>query len=293
MEAKKTNGLIHAFFIFCSAAAILPLLLVIAVSFTDEDSIFQYGYSFLPHVVSLNAYKYIFIDPQIILRAYFVTIVATVVGTLGCMIITSTLAYPLSRKSMPYRKFFTMFVVITILFNGGLVPWYMLFKTYLGFSDNIWALIVPGLLMNGFYVLIMRTFFANTIPVELLEAANIDGAGEFRIFVQIVVPLSKPVYATIGLFATLAYWNDWWNSMIFQIKPENFSMQYVLQNILLNLQYMSQNSRSANASAYFATIPSETTRMAMAILATGPIVFAYPFFQKYFIKGLTIGAVKG
>jgi putative aldouronate transport system permease protein len=165
-------------------------------------------------------------------------------------------------------------------------------KNYLHFNDNIWALIVPGLMLNGFNVLIMRTFFANTIPSELLEAANIDGAGEFRIFVQIVIPLSKPVYATIGLFATLAYWNDWYNSMIFQVKQDNFSMQYVLQRILINIQYLSQ-SRSNNAGASLAALPQETSRMAMAIIAIGPIIFAYPFFQKYFIKGLTIGAIKG
>lgn len=293
MKGQRTNPFIHALFIFCSAAAILPLLLVLSVSFTSEDSIIKYGYSFIPHAFSLHAYQYIINDPHVILRAYGVTLFVTIVGTLLCLIITSTLAYPLSRRSMPYRNFFAMFVVLTILFNGGLVPWYILFKTYLGFNDNIWALIIPGLLLNGFNVLVMRTFFANTIPAELIEAANIDGAGELRIFVQIIIPLSKPVYATIGLFATLAYWNDWWNSMIFQISPDNFSMQYVLQRILLNIQYLAQNTRSTNASTSFAALPAETSRMAMAILATGPIIFAYPFFQNYFVKGLTIGAVKG
>lgn len=293
MEINKTHWLIHAIFIFCSAAAILPLLLVIAISFSSEDSILQYGYSFIPHEFSINAFKYVFSDPHLIVRAYSNTIFATVFGTLTCLVITSALAYPLSRKSLPYRKFFSIFVVLTILFNGGLVPWYILFKNYLHLSDNIWALIIPGLLLNGFNVLIMRTFFANTIPSELLEAAYMDGAGEFRIFVQIVVPLSKPVYATIGLFATLAYWNDWFNSMIFQIKSDNFGMQYVLQKILLNIQYLSQNNRSSYATQAMATLPAETSRMAMALIAMGPIVFAYPFFQKYFVKGLTIGAVKG
>jgi putative aldouronate transport system permease protein len=293
MESKKTHWLIHALFIFCSAAAILPILLVVAVSFSSENSINKYGYSLIPHEFSTFAFKYIFTDPHVILRAYSVTVFVTIVGTLACLIITSALAYPLSRKSLPHRKFLTFFVVLTILFNGGLVPWYILFKTYLHFNDNIWALIVPGLMLNGFNVLIMRTFFANTIPAELIEAANMDGAGELRIFVQIVIPLSKPVYATIGLFATLAYWNDWFNSMVFQVKHDNFSMQYVLQNILLNIQYLSQNTKSNNANSSFATLPSETSRMAMALIATGPIIFAYPFFQKYFIKGLTIGAVKG
>lgn len=293
MESKKTHWLIHAVFIFCSVAAILPVLLVIAISFSSEDSINKYGYSFIPHEFSTYAFKYIFNDPHVLLRAYSNTIFVTIVGTIACLIMTSTLAYPISRKSLPYRKFFTMFVVLTILFNGGLVPWYIVMKTYLHFNDNIWALVVPGLMLNGFYVLIMRTFFANTIPGELLEAANMDGAGELRIFVQIVIPLSKPVYATIGLFATLAYWNDWFNSMVFQVNHDNYSMQYVLQSILLNIQYLSQNTKSNNASTSLAALPAETSRMAMALVAVGPIIFAYPFFQKYFIKGLTIGAVKG
>lgn len=293
MKNNRTHWLIHVIFIFCSAAAILPVLLVVAISFSSEDSINKYGYSLLPHEFSTYAYQYIFNDPHVLLRAYGNTIFATVAGTLTCMIITSALAYPLSRKSMPFRKFFTMFVVLTILFNGGLVPWYIVMKNYLHFSDNIWALVVPGLLLNGFNVLIMRTFFLNTIPGELLEAANMDGAGEFRIFAQIVIPLSKPVYATIGLFATLAYWNDWYNSMIFQVNHDNYSMQYVLQSILLNIQYLAQNTKSNNMSASLASLPQETSRMAMAIVAIGPIIFAYPFFQKYFIKGLTIGAVKG
>lgn len=292
MKSERTPWLIHVIFVLYSAAAILPLLLVISISFSSEASILRNGYSFIPQEFSLEAYRFVFGDPEILFRSYSNTIFATVTGTLVCLAITSALAYPLSRKSMPGRKFFTFFVVITILFNGGLVPWYIVMKKYLGFNDNIWALIVPGLLLNGFNVLIMRTFFANTIPEELLEAANMDGAGEFRIFVQMVIPLSKPVYATIGLFATLAYWNDWYNSMIFQVKPVNFSIQYVLQRILLNLQYLTQ-SRSSNASASLATIPQETSRMAMAIVAIGPIIFAYPFFQKYIVKGLTIGSVKG
>jgi len=292
MNSQKTPWFVHVIFLFCSAAAILPLLLIIIISFSSENSIIKYGYSFFPHEFSMYAYKYVFSDPHTLIRAYSNTIFATVVGTLVCMCITSALAYPLSRKSMPLRKFFMFYVVLTILFNGGLVPWYIVMKNYLHLNDNLWALVIPGLLLNGFNVLIMRTFFSNTIPVELLEAANMDGAGEFRIFAQIVVPLSKPVYATIGLFATLAYWNDWYNSMLFQVNKDNYSMQYVLQKILTNIQYLSQ-SKSNNAGAALAALPQETSRMAMAIIAIGPIIFAYPFFQKYFIKGLTIGAVKG
>lgn len=293
MENKRTHWFIHAIFIFASLVAVAPLLLVLMVSISSENSITMYGYSFIPHEYSFAAYDYVLRDPDLLIKNYGNTIIATVVGTIASLCMTSMLAYPLSRVTLPFRKFFTFFVVFTILFNGGMVPWYIIMKNYLHIYDSIWALIVPGLMLSGFNVLIMRTFFRNTIPQELLEAANIDGAGEFRIFVQIVVPLSKPVFATIGLFVTLGYWNDYFNSMIFQSQPKYYSIQYVLQSILLNIQFLSQNSRSSNAAQALATVPQETSRMALAIIAIGPIIFAYPFFQKFIIKGLTIGAVKG
>ncbi|MEC0244593.1 carbohydrate ABC transporter permease [Paenibacillus chitinolyticus] len=293
METTKTHWLLHVLFWGIACAAILPLLLVLIVSFTDEQTILLHGYSFWPEKFSLEAYKYLMYDSATIFRAYGITILVTLVGTLGSLLITSTLAYPLSRADLPCRKGFAFFVFFTILFNGGLVPWYLVFTQLLDVKDTIWALIVPGLLLNGFNVLIMRTFFANSIPAAVIESAYMDGAGELRIFAGFIVPLSKPVFATIGLFSTLAYWNDWYNSMIFLSDSKYYSLQYLLNKILLNIQFLSQNTQNNNASAIIGMLPQETVRMAMAIIGVGPIVFAYPFFQKYFIKGLTIGAVKG
>lgn len=219
MKTRETHLFIHLIFLFCSAAAILPMLLVVAISLSSESSVNKYGYSLIPHEFSLDAYRYIFSNSYIVLRAYFVTIFVTVTGTLACLIITSALAYPISRKSLPYRKFFTFFIVITILFNGGLVPWYILYKNYLHLSDNMLALIIPGLLLNGFNVLIMRTFFTNTIPPELFEVANIDGAGELRIFVQIVIT-PMPYLQYCRIYSEYLYPQALWNSYPLQVPAE-------------------------------------------------------------------------
>ncbi|MEW9702934.1 carbohydrate ABC transporter permease [Paenibacillus sp. SI8] len=289
----KTHWLLHLIFIAIACATILPIILVFMVSITDETTITQHGYSFFPSKISFEAYKYLFLDSMTIIRAYGVTILITVVGTLAGLMLTALLAYPISRRDFPYKNMLTFFVFFTMLFNGGLVPWYLVFTKLLPLKDTIWSLIIPGLLINGFFVLIMRTFFANSIPMAIIESAYMDGASESRIFVQIVLPLSTPVLATIGLFNTLGYWNDWFNSMVFLTDSKYYSLQYLLNKILLNIQFLSQNTRNNNASQIMATLPTETVRMAMAIVGVGPIVLAYPFFQKYFVKGLTVGAVKG
>jgi putative aldouronate transport system permease protein len=294
MKKNKGQWALHALFGIISIIMILPLLLVLITSLTDEQTIMLNGYSFFPEKFSLDAYRYLFIsDPGTIVRSYGVTILATVVGTVVSLLLTSLLAYPLSRSTLPFRTGFSFFVFFTILFNGGLVPWYLVYSQFIDVRDTIWALIVPGLLLNGFNVLIMRTFFSSTIPPALIESAYIDGAGEMRIFAQFIVPLSKPVFATIGLFNTLAYWNDWFNSLVFMSNAKFYSLQYLLNMLLLNIQFLSQNAQNSNAANLLQMLPQETVRMAMAIIGLGPIVLAYPFFQKYFIKGLTIGAVKG
>jgi putative aldouronate transport system permease protein len=228
-----------------------------------------------------------------IIRAYGVTILATVAGGLGGLLLTSLLAYPISRNDLPLRKTLSFYIFFTLLFNGGLVPWYLVFTHIFNVKDTIWALIMPGLLLNGFFVLIMRTFFQTTIPMAVIESAYMDGAGEFRIFFQIVLRLSTPVLATIGLFVTIAYWNDWFNSLVFINDYKYYSLQYLLNKILLNIQFLAQNTQNNNAAQLIAQLPTETVRMAMAVIGVGPIIFAYPFFQKYIIKGLTVGAVKG
>lgn len=297
-EASQRKGLgfniaLHTFFIITVAATLFPVLLVLAVSLTDENTILLHGYSLIPYKFSLSAYRFLFEDSGTILHGYLITITATVVGTLINLLISTLYAYPISRKDFAPRGFLSFFIFFTILFNGGLVPWYLVFTNMVNVKDTLFALIVPGLLMNGFNVLIIRTFFQNTIPVSLLESANIDGAGEFRTWWQIVMPLSLPVLATIGLFSTLSYWNDWFNSLIFINKPNLFSLQYLMQKTLLDIQFLTTHTEANNAGSQLATIPTETVRMAMAVIGLGPIVLAYPFFQRYFIQGLTIGAVKG
>lgn len=290
---NKTHWLFHLVFLLIACTTILPIILVFMVSITDETTITQNGYSFFPQKISFEAYKYLFLDSMTIIRAYGVTIFITVVGTIVGLMLTALLAYPISRRDFPYKNMLTFFVFFTMLFNGGLVPWYLVFTNLIPLKDTIWSLIIPGLLLNGFFVLIMRTFFATSIPMAIIESAYMDGASESRIFFRIVLPLSTPVLATIGLFNTLGYWNDWFNSLVFLTDSKYYSLQYLLNKILLNIQFLSQNSRNTNASQIMATLPTETVRMAMAIIGIGPIVLAYPFFQKYFVKGLTVGAVKG
>jgi putative aldouronate transport system permease protein len=292
-NAGKMQRLLHVLFIIVTCSMVFPLILVVVVSFTDETTIVRDGYSYFPKLLSLEAYQYLFLDSMTIIRAYGVTILATVAGGLGGLLLTSLLAYPISRNDLPLRKTLSFYIFFTLLFNGGLVPWYLVFTQIFNVKDTIWALILPGLLLNGFFVLIMRTFFQTTIPMAVIESAYMDGAGEFRIFFQIVFRLSTPVLATIGLFVTIAYWNDWFNSLVFINDYKYYSLQYLLNKILLNIQFLAQNTQNNNASQLMAQLPTETVRMAMAIIGVGPIIFAYPFFQKYIIKGLTIGAVKG
>jgi len=289
----KTPWPLHVVFWLVACSTILPILLIFMVSITDEMTVTRNGYSFFPEKFSFEAYRYLFLDSMTIVRAYGVTTFVTIVGSIVGLIITALIAYPLSRRDFPYRNKLAFYVFFTMLFNGGLVPGYLVYTQLINVKDTIWSLIIPGLLLNGFYVLIMRTFFSNSIPPALIESAYIDGAGEFRIFFQIVLRLSTPVLATIGLFYTLNYWNDWFNSLVYLSDSKLYSLQYLLNKILLNIQFLAQNTRNNNAAQIIASLPTETVRMAMAIVGVGPIVLAYPFFQKYFVKGLTVGAVKG
>ncbi|NBD26281.1 carbohydrate ABC transporter permease [Paenibacillus glycinis] len=286
------NGLLVAVFMLLSLACLYPVLLVIAVSLTDEQAIVTHGYNIIPREFSVYAYRYLFEDATQIFRGYGVSILVTVIGTIGSLLLTSLLAFPLSRRDMPYRNVIAFAVFFTMLFSGGLVPWYLVYNAA-GLNNTLLALIVPHLVMP-FNVIIMRTFFANTIPVSLIESAKIDGAGEFRIFARIVLPLSLPVMASIGLFQTLAYWNDWFTSSVFISDNHLVSLQYLMYKTIYNIQYLSSGLVDASvAGTASAAIPTETVRMAMAIVGIGPIVFVYPFLQKYFVKGLTVGAVKG
>ena len=274
--------------------ALFPFLLLVMASFTSEGALVKTGYSIIPQEWSLEAYSYLGKQGDQIFRAYGVTVLVTLLGTVGNLIITSMLAYPLSRKDMPGQKGLTFFVFFTMLFNGGLVPTYLLYTNYLGIKNTIWALLIPGLLVSAWYVLLMRTFFATNVPSAVIESAQIDGASEFRTFLSIVMPMSRPIVATVGLFAGIAYWNDWYNGMIYLTKSELFSIQNLLTRMMSDIQFLANNaSLASSAAGATANIPSMSVRMAIAVVGVLPIVVIYPFVQNNFIKGISIGAVKG
>jgi putative aldouronate transport system permease protein len=275
-----------------SLACILPFVLLIMASITDDRLIVTEGYTFFPSGFSLSAYKYLWEQSAPIFHAYGITILVTVVGTTASLIMTSMLAYPLSRKDLPGGMVLAFIVFFTLLFNGGLVPTYMVYTQIFELKNTLLALLIPWLLMNGFNVLLMRAFFSSTVPTAVLESASIDGAGEFKIYYSIVLQLSLPIMATVGMFQGLAYWNDWNNGLVFVTEPDLFSLQNVLNRIMNDIQFLANNSNMNTGNA-MAHLPSETFRMAIAVIGVLPILAAYPFFQKYFVKGLTIGAVKG
>jgi len=270
---------------------VFPFLFVTIISFTDEQTLAHNGYRIIPDKWSVEAYRYLFNAGDQLLRSYGVTIFITVVGTLMSLVFISLFAYAISRKTFRYRNFFAFFAFFTMLFNGGLVPSYIVSTQLLGLKDSIWALILP-LAVNAFYIMIMRTFFA-TIPDAIIESGKIDGAGEFGTFFRLVLPLSLPGMATIGLFSTLGYWNDWFNALLYIDNPNLVPLQSMLMRIETSMQFLLQNTQNLSASAgLLQSMPQDSSRMAMVVLATGPIVLAYPFFQRYFVQGLTLGAVK-
>ncbi|MCZ8513182.1 carbohydrate ABC transporter permease [Paenibacillus filicis] len=276
-----------------ACSCILPFVLLITSSITDEQEIYRHGYSLFPEKISFAAYTYLLQDAGKIMQAFGITIIITVVGTVTGLILIALLAYPLSRSHLPWRNFWSFFVFFTMLFHGGLVPTYLVYTQVFDMKNTIWALIVPGLLMNAFYVMLMRTFFATSIPEPVIESAKIDGAGEFGTFIKIVLPLSLPILATVGLFQIINYWNDWFNGMIYITDSKLFSLQNLLNRILLDIQFLASGNFGNSQADLAASAPMETVRMAMAVIGVVPILVAYPFFQKYFVKGLTVGAVKG
>ncbi|WP_430163212.1 carbohydrate ABC transporter permease [Paenibacillus algorifonticola] len=273
-------------------ACVFPFLFVVIISFTNEKSLASNGYRIIPKEWSLEAYQYIFRTGEALLRSYGVTIFVTVVGTLLSLVIITLYAYAISQRSFKYRQLFSFFAIFTMLFNGGMVPTFIVVTQLLHMKDTIWALIMP-MLVNAFYILIMRTFFSTMVPTAIIESGKIDGASELQTFVRLVLPLSLPGIATIGLFNTLGYWNDWFNALLYIDSPNLVPLQSMLMRIETSMQFIMQNSSNAAISTgILQNMPQDTSRMAMVVLATGPIVLAYPFFQRYFVQGLTIGAVK-
>ena len=276
-----------------SLSCILPLLLLVMSSFATEASLMSGGYSFWPAEFGLDAYRYLWHSRGQIVTAYKMTILATFCGTTLNLALTTMLAYPLSRRDLIGRNFFSFMVFFTLLFNGGLIPSYIMWTQTFHIKDTFWALVLPNLLMNGFGVIVMRTYFATSIPGDIIEAARIDGAGEIRTLLEIVIPLSKPIMATIALMSGLAYWNDWMNGLYYLVKRTDlYTIQNLLNRLIASADFISNNAANASLTAGI-TVPSVGIRMAIAVIALVPIMVIYPFLQKGFVKGIVIGGVKG
>ncbi|NOU85515.1 ABC transporter permease subunit [Paenibacillus sp. LMG 31460] len=280
----------YCFITLFAIMCLIPFLMIVIGSVTEESHIIKNGYSLIPSVLSLDAYEFIFKNPQQIISAYQITLLVTIVGTIVGLFITAMTAYVLQRKDFKNRNVFSFYFFFTTLFSGGLVPWYILIVKYLGWKDSLLALIVPALL-NVFYIIIMRSFISSTIPDAISESAKMDGAGDFRIFLSMILPLTKPALATIGLFISLNYWNDWYHATLFINKENLYPLQYFLYKILSSIAFA--NSSVASQGSVVMDTPKESFKLAMTVIATGPIVLLYPFVQKYFIQGITIGSVKG
>lgn len=288
-----TNVLFSVIFIILALLCLLPALLVCIVSFSSEASVLHKGYSFFPEAFSVSSYVYLARQADYVGRAFLNSIGITIVGTCLGLILCSTMGYALSRPNYRLRGFFTWFVFIPMLFSGGLVASYMINAQVLNMKNTYWVLILP-ICCSSFYIVIMRTFFQTTVPDAIIESAKIDGARQTRIFVQIVLPISLPAIATIGLFFTFAYWNDWMLAKYYlnSNAQDLYPLQYVLIALESNIDFLTRNQQFMGPGEA-ADIPSETIRMAMVMVGVIPIACSYPFFQKYFISGLTIGAVKG
>jgi len=294
-EEKVFQAVGAIFMIILAAVALIPIILLVIASFTSNNAIVQNGYSFIPKEWSLEAYEYMFLSSNKIIKAYGVSFFITAVGTVCSLVITTMLAYGLSKRDLPGRGFITFYIVFTMLFNGGLVPTYLMYTGIFNIKNTIWALLIPNLLMNAYNIMLAKSYFVTSVPNEILEAAKIDGAGEFRIFVRIAVPIAKPIIATIGMFVGIAYWNDWNNGFIYlTTNTDLYSIQNLLNRMIQNIQFLTQNSAGiSQAQQGLAQIPASSVRMAMAVMGILPIVLIYPFIQNNFVKGITLGGVKG
>ncbi|MGU8036537.1 carbohydrate ABC transporter permease [Streptococcus suis] len=291
--SKKTDLFFSSLLGLFALSCTLPFVFVIIISMTDEKSLAINGYSFWPEQWSLAGYEYLFQLKDQIFQALFITFFVTIVGTSLNVFFTVLYAYAISRNSFRYRRFFTLMALFTMLFSAGTIPTYIVMTSFLNLKDTVAALILP-MLLSPFNIMVMRSFFRKTISESIIESARIDGASEFRIFFQICLPLTLPGIATIALFTALAFWNDWYNALLYIQSDNLFPLQYLLMKIQANIQYLSENAAAAAAmsSEVAGALPKEATRMAIVVVSTLPIACLYPFFQRYFVKGLTIGGVK-
>ncbi|SHL26390.1 putative aldouronate transport system permease protein [Anaerocolumna jejuensis DSM 15929] len=289
-ESTKTQIFCHSVLVAILIIAVIPFLLLFMSSITDESSLIANGYSFFPKDISLNAYRYIWGSKAEIFRAYGITILVTFTGTFLHLTLASLLAYPLSLDNLPGKKFFTFYIVFTMLFSGGLVPQYLMWTGIFHIKNTIFAYILPRFMLSAMNVIIIRSFFKANIPSALYEAARIDGASEFKVFLTVVLPLGKPILVSMGVFAGLNYWNDWTNGLYYVNEKGLYGIQNLINMMITDVQFLSSNSVG---SALIAEIPATTVRMAIAFIAMIPILIIFPFLQKYFQKGMTVGAVKG
>lgn len=291
-KSKGFQVIINIIMVILSLACILPFALLIIASFTDEVTLLTNGYSFFPAKLSLEAYEYIWMSGKKILKAYGMTFFVTAFGTFFNIFLTLFLGYLLSKRDLPGRSALSFFVFFTMLFNGGMVPSYIVWSQIIGVRDTVWGLILPNLLMGAYNVILMRTYFTTNLPQEIIEAAQLDACSEIGILFRIAIPLSKPMIATVGLFSGLAYWNDWTNGLYYLVKRTDlYTIQNVLNNMMNNINFLKNNATSVADQAI--AIPSTGLRVAIAVVAVLPVLAIYPFFQKFFVKGIVVGGVKG
>lgn len=290
-DEKIFLGIAYVLTVLFAVICLLPFYLILVGSFTKESTILTEGYSFFltARNFSLEAYKMAFKSPDTIVRAYGITIFVTAVGTITAVGLSAMTGYVLARPDFPWRNKISFFFFFTTLFSGGLVPWYLMCSKFFKFNNHVYSLILPCLF--SVWNMIIAKSFMKGIPFELTEAAKVDGAGDFRIFWKIILPAAKPLIATIGLFTALTYWNDWYNCMLFINDSSKWNLQYTLQNILNSSEAL--NRMASQTGMKVASLPAESMKMAMTVVAIGPIILLYPFLQKYFVKGMTVGSVKG
>ncbi len=288
---RNTAVFPHTVLMLVALMCAVPFLLLVISSFTDENALIRGGYSFVPEQWSVSAYEYLWNSRSSILRAYAITAFVTAVGTTLSLAVTAALGYAISQDASSMGRVITGLVIFSTLFHAGLVPTYIMYARYMSIRNSIAALIFPRLLLNGMNVLIMRTYYKNSVPRALLESARLDGASELRVFAHMVLPLSKPMLATIGFLNGIAYWNDWFNSFIYISEAGKLSIQGLLNRILMDIQFISTSEFAGDMASV--NVPGVSIRMAIAVIAIIPVLIAFPFFQKFLVKGISIGAVKG
>lgn len=290
-KEKTFQVIANLILLLVTICCVAPFFLMLAASFTSESVLATNGYSFIPKEFDLSAYIYLFKSSNVLFKAYGVSFSVTIIGTIINLLMTILLAYPLSRKDLPGRNIFAFYLFFTMLFNGGLIPTYIMWTRTFHIQNSYAALLIPSLLLNAYNVIMMRTFFSSNVPDEVLEAAKIDGAGEGTILLKVVMPMAKPIIATVAMLVGLAYWNDWMNGLYYLTDDNMYSIQVLLTKIMRNLDMVKQSAAAGGGT--LGQMPSISLRMAIAVMGVLPIMVIYPFFQKYLVKGITVGAVKG